>query len=64
MITYESICDKLGFDLFEDNNIIKSSDHEDDSKESPFAILKTEELRFLSDYLIKNRHKLTRYVVR
>lgn len=51
-ITYDSICEKLGFDLESYNP--KVSDYEDDSKESPFSILTLEESLFLNDYLMKN----------
>lgn len=51
-ITYQSICDKLGFDPMKYKP--KASNFEDDSKESPFSILTLEESDFLCDYLIKN----------
>jgi hypothetical protein len=51
IITYKSICDKLGFNPMEYEP--KVSSFEDDSKESPFSILTLEESDFLCDYLIK-----------
>lgn len=51
-ITYEDICKKLGFEPGKYN--YKHSDHEDDSKESPYSILTSEELDFLCDYYAKN----------
>ena len=66
MITYESICKKLGFDPSVDDigyfrNI---PDHEDDSRVSPFSVLSLEELQVLTEHLIQNRDKLERYVMR
>ena len=46
-ITYESICEKLGFDV--DTYEPTFSDTEDDSVESPFRRLSLEELDFLTD---------------
>lgn len=51
-ITYESICEKLGFDV--DTYEPPLSDIEDDSMESPFRSLSLEELSFLTDR-IENR---------
>lgn len=51
-ITYQSICDKLGFDPMKYEP--KVSDYEDDSKESPFSTLTLEESDFLCNYLMKN----------
>ncbi len=45
-ITYESICEKLGFDV--DTYEPTLSDTEDDSMESPFRSLSLEELNFLT----------------
>lgn len=52
-ITYDSICEKLGFEPKEYR--YNCSEHEDDSKKSPLAVLTYEELDFLSDYLINKR---------
>ncbi len=49
-ITYESICDKLGFKPEEYE--YSFSGYEDDSKASPLAVLSEEELDFLIKYLI------------
>lgn len=54
MITYESICEKLGFDFTKWKS---DAVDEDDSKRSPFAILTTEELEFAIDYLKKHSMK-------
>lgn len=54
MITYESICEKLGFDFTKwKSNAVD----EDDSKESPFAILTMDELEFAVEYLKKHSLK-------
>lgn len=52
-ITYDSICKKLGFTIEEYKHIY--SGHEDDSKESPFAVLTLEESLFLNDYLMEHK---------
>ncbi len=52
-ITYESICKKLGFDVEDYEPVV--SDHEDDSRVSPFSVLTIEESEFLYDYLKKKR---------
>lgn len=54
-ITYESICKKLGFTPGEYK--YNFSGYEDDSKESPYAVLTLDELDFLSEYLIKKQNK-------
>lgn len=66
MITYESICEKLGFDPIVDDveYFMNIPDHEDDSRVSPFRILSLDELRVLTKHLIQNRDKLERYVIR
>ncbi|MCD8216699.1 MAG: hypothetical protein LUD01_01405 [Clostridiales bacterium] len=46
-ITYESICEKLGFDV--DTYVPTISDTEDDSVENPFVKLSIDELDFLTD---------------
>lgn len=64
MITYKSICEKLGFDPITDDFKLELGDHEDDSKVSPFSILSFEELKVFSSHLIANRDKLERYMAR
>ena len=64
MITYEEICKKIGFDPIEKGLNYTVSDYEDDSKTSPFSVLSQEELDFLTDYLIQNRSKLEKFMVR
>lgn len=66
MITYESVCEKLGFDPITDDIDFFDNlpDHEDDSRESPFSILTQDELRVFTRHLIQNRDKLERYTVR
>ena len=63
MITYESVCEKLGFDPITDDVDIFDNlpDYEDDSGESPFKNLTMEELDVFTKHLIKNRDKLERY---
>lgn len=53
-ITYESICEKLGFTPETYRPIV--SEYEDDSKESPFSVLTLEESLFLNDYLMKHKN--------
>lgn len=53
-ITYESICEKLGFKPDVDKYEYKYNGHEDDSQESPFAKLTLEESLFLRSYMNKN----------
>lgn len=50
-ITYESICQKLGFEP--KNYKPEVSDFEDDSKENPFSVLTDEESDFLYDFIMK-----------
>ncbi len=56
-ITYESICQKLGFDPIKDSDKINEEyrktykGHEDDSQPSPFSVLNDEELHFLMNYI-------------
>ena len=64
MITYKSICEKLGFDPITDDIEFKLADHEDDSVESPFSKLSFEELNVLTEHLMKNRDKLKRYMIK
>ena len=66
MITYESVCKKLGFDPIVDDVdfFLNIPDHEDDSRVSPGSILSQEELKVFIKHLIENRDKLERYVIR
>ncbi len=52
-VTYESICEKLGFDI--ETYKHDYSGHEDDSKVNPFSILTNEESDFLFEYFKKRR---------
>lgn len=63
MITYESVCEKLGFDPITDDVDIYDNlpDYEDDSRVSPFSVLTQDELRVFTKHLIQNRDKLERY---
>lgn len=54
-ITYEKICEKLGFDALSYKPEL--SGYEDDSKVSPFHILTLEEKLFLNDYLMAHIKK-------
>lgn len=56
MITYNSICEKLGFDLMKGEYKQKVSDFEDDSIVSPFSVLTDDESNFLFEYLLENRY--------
>lgn len=47
MITYESICEKLGFELSECQ--VVRHDTEFDAEGNPFDVLKIEEIDFLLD---------------
>lgn len=49
-VTYESICEKLGFDPRSYKPDV--SDYEDDSKVNPFSILTDEESEFLYGYIM------------
>lgn len=53
-ITYERICEKLGFDARKYKSESKGTEY-DGEEENPFSILSVEELDFLMDYLIKER---------
>ncbi|MCC8059676.1 MAG: hypothetical protein LIO81_02370 [Clostridiales bacterium] len=50
-ITYESICEKLGFDV--DTYVPPEGDTEDANGESPFLRLSIDELTFLTDRIEK-----------
>ncbi len=54
-ITYESICQKLGFRPGIDKYDYDFSGHEDDSKESPYAKLSFDELEFLWEHMKRNQ---------
>lgn len=54
-VTYESICEKLGFDVLSYEPEL--SGYEDDSKISPFHILTLEEKLFLNEYLMTHIKK-------
>ena len=60
-ITYESICQKLGFDPvkgeYPQNNEKKDSWLIDDSVENPYSVLTQEESDFLMEFFIKRRAK-------
>ena len=53
-ITYENICNKLGFTL--ENYKPDISDYEDDSEISPFSKLTKEESDFLLNYILSKQH--------
>lgn len=53
-ITYEGICEKLGFDV--DTYQPPESDTEDDSVESPFRKLTLDELTFLTNRIVKKQN--------
>lgn len=63
-MTYELICEKLGFDPITDDIELNSSPYEDDSQVSPFSILTSDELGVFIEHLIANRDKLQRYEVK
>ena len=52
-ITYESICEKLGFDPFVNPPKPVFNGHEDDSQENPYSILTFEESDFLAKLAIE-----------
>ena len=56
MISYESICNKLGFDILKDGIPKLEYDpetvHEDDSKPSRWSVLTYEELKWLDDNIM------------
>lgn len=53
-ITFDSICEKLGFNPLVNPPKINFTGHEDDSEESPYAILSYEESKFLCEYVGKH----------
>ena len=50
-ITYESICEKLGFDPLVNPPIPVFNGHEDDSQPNPYSVLSIEESNFLMPYI-------------
>jgi len=50
-ITYENLCQKLGFDI--DSYHPEVSDYENDSRVSPFLVLSDDELQFLIERRMK-----------
>ncbi len=52
-ISYNSICEKLGFDALSWEPV--HTEWIDDSIENPFSVLTEEESEFLTDYAMKNR---------
>lgn len=60
-ITYESICEKLGFDPLignpQKNKKTQDSWLIDDSRVSPYSLLTEEESDFLMELFIKRREK-------
>lgn len=57
MITYNQICEKLGFDPINSTeyNGVESAT-EDDNYSNPLEILSIEEIEFLTEYAKQNKH--------
>jgi hypothetical protein len=53
MITYESICEKIGFQFDVKSQYPTPPDYEDDSIPSPLAPLSLEELEWVVDFMTK-----------
>jgi hypothetical protein len=53
MITYESICNKLGFPFDDEKRYEKTEYFEDDSQPNPYLILNSEEMEFVGQYLYR-----------
>jgi hypothetical protein len=53
MLTYESICEKLGFQFDDKNQYPPLPDYEDDSIPNPLEILTSEEINWATDFLEK-----------
>lgn len=53
MVTYDGICEKLGFDAITYKGETRDTEYDGDKK-NPFDILSVEELDFLMDYLKEN----------
>ena len=60
-ITYEGICEKLGFDPLNPPTPVYKG-HEDDSQPNPYSVLTLEEEEFLIPYVLKEieRRKSTK----
>lgn len=56
MLTYESICDKLGFDFMSFSPQVRDTEY-DGEDENPFKKLSLEELDFVMDYIKENKAK-------
>lgn len=56
-LTFDKICEKLGFNPLVNPPSRKLSGCEDDSKDSPYAILTFEESDFLCEYMKKHHSK-------
>ena len=56
-LTFDKICEKLGFNPLVNPPSRKLSGCEDDSKEPPYAILTFEESDFLCEYMKKHHSK-------
>lgn len=54
-MTYEKICNKIGFDPIKDGYNRKTYEEIDDTVVSPFSVLTIEEIDFLYNYLKKHR---------
>jgi hypothetical protein len=60
MVTYERICEKLGFNLDDVDGYVRSLPaYEDDSIPNPFSRLNDEESMFAGNYL-RRHYKLAR----
>ena len=55
MLTYEGICEKLGFDALTYRG--ETADTETDEEYNPFEVLTVEELDFLMNYMRKRMSK-------
>jgi hypothetical protein len=53
MITYERICEKLGFQFDDRSRYDNLPDYEDDSISNPLDILTSEEINWALDFLYK-----------
>ncbi|MBR1824217.1 MAG: hypothetical protein IJ779_08300 [Ruminococcus sp.] len=56
-LTFDKICEKLGFNPLVNPPACNLSGYEDDSKESPYAVLTFEESDFLCEYMKNNTNK-------
>lgn len=57
MVTYEQICDKLGFDVltYEDSKDYSDWLEDDPRDVNPFEVLTSEELTFLTNFIHENK---------